>query len=85
MADVVVHLSVQVDDWFEMNEDQQKAYMNEFDKISVDDAMTGKAIGSTMYLQGRCLNVTPEVMSQKGIVEENFRHCTPTPDKVGRL
>ena len=59
--------------------------MNMFDKISVDNAMTGKAIGSTMYLQERCLNVTPEVMLRKGIVEENFRYCTLTPDKVGRL
>lgn len=32
------------DDWFEMNEGQRKAYVNEFNKMSVGDAMKGKAI-----------------------------------------
>ena len=44
MADVIAHLSVQADEWFEMNEDQRKAYVNEFNKMPVDDAMKGKAI-----------------------------------------
>ena len=44
LADVVVHLSVQADEWLEMNEDQRKAYVNEFNKMPVDDAMKGKAI-----------------------------------------
>ena len=44
LADIVAHLSVQVDEWFEMSEDQRKAYVNEFNKMSIDDAMKGKAI-----------------------------------------
>ena len=47
LADVVAHLSVQADEWFEMNEDQRKAYVNEFNKMPVDDAMKGKAIRTT--------------------------------------
>ena len=44
LADVVAHLSVQADDWFEMNEGQRKAYVNEFNKMPIVDAMKGKAI-----------------------------------------
>ena len=44
LADVVAHFSVKVDDWFDMNEDQRKAYMNEFNKMSVGNAMKGEAI-----------------------------------------
>ena len=44
LADTVAHLSVQVDEWFETSEDQRKAYVNEFNKMPIDDAMRGKAI-----------------------------------------
>ena len=44
LADMVVYLSVQVDEWFEMSEDQREAYINEFNKMPIDDAMKGKAI-----------------------------------------
>ena len=44
LADIVVYSSVQVDEWFEMSEDQRKAYVNEFNKMRIDDAMKGKAI-----------------------------------------
>ena len=44
LADVVAHLSVQADEWFEMNEDQRKANVNELKKMPIVDAMKGKAI-----------------------------------------
>ena len=44
LADIVVHLSVQVDEWFDMSADQRKAYVHEFNKMPIDDAMKGKAI-----------------------------------------
>ena len=44
LADIVAHLSIQVDEWFDMSADQRKAYVNEFNKMPIDDAMKGKAI-----------------------------------------
>ena len=45
LADMAVHLRLSVSDWFDMNEEQRKAYVNEFNKMSIDDAMKGKTIG----------------------------------------
>ena len=43
----VAHLEVPVDEWFNMNEHEWKAYVQEFSKMSVDDAKKGKTIGAT--------------------------------------
>ena len=56
LADIVAHLSVQVDEWFEMSEDQRKAYVNEFNKMPIDDAMKGKAIRVNHVRRERCPN-----------------------------
>ena len=47
LAEVVSHLEVPVDEWFDMNEDQRNAYVQEFNKMNIDDAMKGKTIAAS--------------------------------------
>ena len=44
LADITAYLRLSVSDWFDMNEEQQKAYMNEFSRMSIENAMKGKGI-----------------------------------------
>ena len=47
LAEVVAHLEVPVDEWFDMNEDERNAYDQEFNKMTIDDAMKGKTIAAS--------------------------------------
>ena len=47
LADVVAHLEVTPDQWFDMTVGERQAYIKEFNKMSVDDALKGKPIRAT--------------------------------------
>ena len=44
LADVVAHLAVPTEQWFNMNRNQRADYVLKFNKISVEDASKGKTI-----------------------------------------
>ena len=44
LAEVVAHLEVPVDEWFNVNEDERNAYIQELNKMTIEDAMKGKTI-----------------------------------------
>ena len=39
LAEVVSHLTVPVHEWFNMNEDERNGYVQEFNKMTINDAM----------------------------------------------
>ena len=47
LAEVVSHLEVPDDEWFVMNEDQRNAYVQEFNKMTIDDALKGETIAAS--------------------------------------
>ena len=44
LADVIAHLSVSAEQWFNMNRNQRADYVLKFNKISVEEALKGKTI-----------------------------------------
>lgn len=47
LAEVVAYLEVPVDEWFDMNEDERNAYVQEFNKMTIEDAMKRKTIAAS--------------------------------------
>ena len=43
-AKVVAYLEIPVDECFDMNEDERNAYVQEFNKMTIEDATKGKTI-----------------------------------------
>ena len=44
LADVVAHLAIPTEDWFDMSEYQRKDYILKFNRMTVEDAIAGKTI-----------------------------------------
>ena len=47
LAEVVAYLEVPIDKWFDMNEDERSAYVQEFYKMTIEDVMKGKTIAAS--------------------------------------